>query len=683
MRRCDNCKTEILFDEVQFCEHCGATLAPAARPAADDDDDFVVTESAAERAELGTVPKLRPRATDDLGLQSSAEVIQDLNRPEDTPGPSPANTPMTKSGISSLPAGTVSSSGDPLPNTTADGIKRLSPDQVKSIEKNLYAKSDYLSEDEKRNLLKTVHAAERSSPPPVNVARPTKTSAPPIDHQQGAMAMGSAPAKRGRGIAYYMKNYIQVRGDIELRDNDEIQVNNHSFLLRRKRFSPKLILALAGSGFALCLIVIGSLILSNPDGGNGQIVGFALDTNRRPYLLGATIHLPEIGKTYTSNGQGFFRTDRIAPGSYRVEYVLGGQTVGTDYATVASGEITTLSLEPSDAMLAQVPQNTLAQDQAPSGQKNNQVSDSRGTEVERSTETPRSVAAKKPELSRITVAANVENARFTLDGNVLGAGNTTFNAIKPGQHSYVVSKDGFVPVGGSIDLGAGETQVIEVALTPSSNEPEPPNRRAAAQTALKAGDYTQAVELLSQQINQSPGQPDLYVTRAEAYTGLGNKQASCEDYCKAAELYHGKNDSQAMTCYNSAIKQTPKSIAALLARGNLYLNRGEAIAAIADFESVVNLDKRNAIAFLGLGEARYSQGNYNQAIKYFKEARSLSPDDPYVHQYLMLAYLGDDDLKNVKKSYEKFMELSDQAQKDQLKSDRRFNAVLRVVASEQ
>jgi len=94
-------------------------------------------------------------------------------------------------------------------------------------------------------------------------------------------------------------------------------------------------LSLAGVGFALCLVIIGSLILSNPGGSNGQIVGLALDDAGQPYLLGATVHLPEIGKTYTSNGQGFFRTDRIAPGSYRVEYVVGGQKVATDYATVA------------------------------------------------------------------------------------------------------------------------------------------------------------------------------------------------------------------------------------------------------------------------------------------------------------------------------------------------------------
>lgn len=683
MRRCDNCKTEILFDEVQFCEHCGATLAPAARPGVEDNDDFVVTESASERAESGTVPKLRPHPTDDLGLQSSAEVIQDLNLSEDSPNLAPADAPTAKPGVSSLSVGTVGPDGHPMPNSTADSFKRLSPDQVKSIEKNLYSTSDYLSEDEKRNLLKTVHAAEQSSPTHSNAAKPAKTAALPIDHQKAAMLTGSAPAKRGRGIAYYMKNYIQVRGDIDLRDNDEIQINNQSFLLRRKRFSPKLMLTLAGFGFALCLIILGSLFLSDPGGNSGQIVGFALDDNRQPYLLGATIHLPEIGKTYTSNGQGFFRTDRIAPGSYRVEYVLGGQTVGTDYATVASGEITTLSLKPSDAALAQLPQNAPERNQNPPQYDDRRPPNSKEADPVRSIETPRPVTAKKPELSKITVAANVENARFTLDGNVLGAGNTTFSSIKPGQHSYVVSKDGFVPVGGSLNLTAGEIQVIEVVLTPSSSEPEPPNRRAAAQTALKNGDYSQAAELLAQQINQTPNQPDLYMTRAEAYAGLGNKQASCDDYCKAAELYHGKNDSQALTCYNLAIKQAPKSIAALLARGNLYLNRGEDIAAVADFESVINLDKRNAIAFLGLGEARYNQGNYNQAIKYFKEARSLSPNDPYVHQYLMLAYLGDDDLKNVKKSYDKFMELSDQTQKDQMKSDGRFNAVLRVVAQGQ
>ncbi len=679
MRRCDNCKTEILFDEVQFCEHCGATLAPPARPTSEEDDDFVVTESASDRAESGTIPKLRPRPTDDLGLQSSAEVAQDLNALDEAPDQSAAIAPGAEAAAASLAVGGADPNASSAPNTTADGLRRLSPDQVKSIEKNLYAKSDYLSEDEKRNLLKTVNAAEQSSQPSARAAKPTVVASAVVERQP--QAIGSAPAKRGRGMAYFMKNYIQVRGDLELRDNDEIQINNQSFLLRRKRISPKLMLALAGSGFALCLIIVGSLILSNPGGSNGQIVGFALDENRMPYLLGATINLPEIGKSYTSNGQGFFRTDRIAPGSYRVEYVLGGQTVATDYATIASGEITTLTLRPSEAALAQsTPSATVPAQTAPTHDRD--AASARATNSERATETQRA-AARKPELARITVSANIDNARFTLDGNVIGAGNTTFSSIKPGQHAYVISKEGYVPVGGSLTIAAGETQVIEAMLSPASAEPQKPNYRTAAQTAMKSGDYEQAVDLLTKQINQTPDQVDLHIARAEAYAGLANKAASGEDYCRAAELYYGKNDSQALTCYNNAIKQTPKSVAALLARGNLYLNRGEDIAAIADFESVIGLDKRNAIAFLGLGEARYNQGNYDQAIKYFKEARSLSPNDPYVHQYLMLAYLGDDDLKNMKKSYDKFMELSDQTQKDQMKSDRRFNAVLRVVDSEQ
>lgn len=671
---------EILFEDVQYCEHCGATLAPAAKPTTDETDDFVVTESASDRAESDKVPKLRSRAADDLGLQSSAEVVQDLNRPDDLHNP----TPGTNTGAESCAGseGRVDPNGQANPGSTTDGLRRLSPDQVKSIEKNLYSRSDYLSEDEKRNLLKTVNAVEQSSASTPN-GKPTM-AAPPADRRPGATAVGTvSPPKRGRGIAYYMKNYIQIRGDIALRDNDEIQINNQSFLLRHKRLSPKLVLALTGSAFALFLIVIGSFILSNPGSSDGQIVGFALDDNRQPYLLGATVYMPEVGKTYTSNGQGFFRTDRIAPGSYRVEYVIGGRTVATDYATVASGEITTLTLRPSEAVPAQAPQNTVVPDQVSSGYDNRRTADSREAGSERNTEIRRPTVAKNTEPGRITVAANVENARFALDGNVLGAGNTTFSGIKPGQHAYVVSKDGYVPVGGSITIAAGETQVIEATLTPSSSAPEAPNRRASAQTALKAGDYNQAVDLATQQINQTPNQPELYVTRAEAYAGLDNKQGSCDDYCKAAELYQGQNDNRALTCYNQAIKQMPKSNEAILARGNLYLNRGEAIAAIADFETVIATDKRNAMAFLGLGEARYNQGNYNQAIKYFKEARSLNPSDPYAYQYLMLAYLGDDDLKNVKKSYDKFMELSDQRQKDQMRSDRRFNSVLRVLASEQ
>lgn len=681
MRRCDNCKTEILFDDVQFCEHCGATLAPAAAPTVENDDDFEVTESAADRAESDATPRLRPRTSDDLGLQSSAEMIQDLNRPDKE-----SETDFSSLGSDKTGQSSPSPTGQPLaPGTVvgADGLRRLSADQVKSIEKNLYGSTkNYLSEDEKSNLLKTVRAAEETSHNGPATPKNPKANGVSTELRAGSSGAISTGPKRSRGIAYYMKNYIQVRGDLELRDNDEIQINSQSFLLRRKRLSPKVMLSLAGAGFAICLVIIGSLILSNPGGSNGQIVGFALDDSGQPYLLGATIHLPEIGQTYTSNGQGFFRTDKIAPGSYRVEYVVGGQKVATDYATIASGEITTLSLKPSAAEMAQLVPEQTAPAQSSYVPANNRSMPNRQSAPSRQTETQQAAPSRKPELSRITVAANVDNARFTLDGDVIGAGNTTFNSIKPGRHSYVISKDGFVPVGGSLSLAAGETRVIQANLTPAANEPPKTNYRTEAQNAVKSGNYEQAVDLLTKQLAQTPDQADLYTSRAEAYAALGVKQDAADDYCKAAQLYQGKNGSQALTCYNLALKQTPKSVSVLLSRGNLYLKRGEDIAAIADFESAINLDKRNAQAFVGLGEARYNQGNYDQAIKYFKEARSLSPNDPYVHQYLMLAYLGDDDLKNMKKSYDKFMELSDQAQKNRMKADRRFDAALRVLSQE-
>ena len=63
-------------------------------------------------------------------------------------------------------------------------------------------------------------------------------------------------------------------------------------------------------------------------GGDGSMIGMVVDEYEQPFVHGALIRLPELGKAYESNAEGFFMTDQLPAGSYRVEWVVDGTVVG-------------------------------------------------------------------------------------------------------------------------------------------------------------------------------------------------------------------------------------------------------------------------------------------------------------------------------------------------------------------
>jgi Flp pilus assembly protein TadD len=672
VRRCENCKTEILFEESQFCEHCGATLTPSEKTSseASSDDDLIISESADDTREVpDKFHKMKSSEIEDLELQSSADVIRDLVLPDSGDNGTPTNDHTMDVESSVLPKHPSNQTQD---MNSTNSLRKLSPEEVKSIEKNLYSTTPYLSTEEKDNLLKTVQKVEKLSP-----AKQASIEPHPEPNNVNM-------PKRSRGIAFFMKNIIQVRGELYLQDNDEIQINDRVYLLRKKRFSPKLIIGTCVGIFAILLVAIGSQFITNTSN-KGEVIGVVLDQNLQPYLFGATIKFTDLDMTFTSNGQGFFKTSKIPTGSHKIEYVVNGQTISTDYATVTSNEISTIALKPQNAEQAPIQGNQQnIFEEKPLANLNQKEGIASNSEPVTTTQ---STSDRRTDFAKITLAANIEGAKFTLDGTPLGAGNLTYNRIKPGKHTYIISKDGFGTVMGTVDVSTGENQVLEVALSPSSGNGETAevaDPKTSVQNLIRDGKYTEAISTMTNQINQEPNHAAFYSVRAMAYKLNGNKPESRDDFIKAASIYRNSGQSgEAMTAYNDALNVDPKAIPALLGRADLHMVLHEEIAAVADYETLLSMDKRNAQALCGLGEARYSQGNFKQAIKYFKEARSVEPNNPSIHQSLMLAYLGDDDLKNVKKSYEKFVELASQEQVTKMQSDKRYNAVLRVVSQDQ
>lgn len=694
MERCPHCQVELLFEGSEFCDHCNGVLPKQQRPTSsdqggdDDDPGFVVTEAESNKAEF--VGSYRPSSDDDerLGTQSSVELMlsQAEAGGEIEPPDVEVNAAKQQTGgqRSSGSSGNHSASDAQLSQVDKQRIRKLSREELKSVEKGLYSSSSYLTEEEKLNLVKHMSALE-SIPRKDSPAQPRssesviKTATAEIDQSK------TNAGRRGRDVAYFVRNFVVLRGDIALHDQDELTVNERIYLLRKKKLSPKMTLGLAGATFGFALLIIGSLMISNAGSGTGTVVGVVLDNQLRPFLQGATVQFPDLGRSYATNAQGFFRTDALPAGSHKIEYLVDGTRASVDYATVASGEVTTISLKPEIGQSATDDKAGAAI--ASQVSKPTPAANTRASVPDEGSETDASSTGTKNN-SKLTLAANVGGVHLTLDGVSLGVGNTTYTKLKPGTHEYVLSKDGYESVSGTVELESGQSARLEATLNPIEVVAEPvivreEQRFTEGTDAMKAGDVKTAIEKFSEAIAFNPNYLPAYKARAEAHEARGDKTLAHDDYIRIAEVSRFRNETErALTAYGKAISLHPETLPGYLGRASLYLDKNEEIAATQDFEMVLKLDKRNLQAYMGLGEVRFNQGNFKKAIKYFKDAKDLDPTNPQVYEYLMLCYMSDDDLKNVKKSYEKFKEVASQEEQKRLATDGKFNAVLRIVEAD-
>ena len=686
----------------------------------DQDLEFEVTEAHAQDSEL--VGGYVPAGEEKLGIESNSDLMQpgsnaaEVSRPELGPSPIGESEPI-------LPEAQEPDESDSLgdydfpkePEQTRNGessLEKLSDEKVAEITRRMNSEntetSSYLSDEEKMNLINGIDAAsaeENQQEKPIGFDNspivPPKRQNKEADVATNAeiQLTGEKPkmSKRLRGVAHFAKGYIKISGEQELHEGDELVINGREYVLRHKKVSNKLLFGVVASLVAIMMFVLGTLFSSDADTGAGSIVGMVLDDYGQPFLSGAEVRFPEQGKSYTTNSQGFFKTDRLGAGSYKIEYWIDDQLLSTDYATVVDDRVTTLSLHPEETVEEPAANHVQAvqpsRSQAPPAQPARAEATPPTAKPKSSAPAPKSSSKSNTKSSsssastwsKLTLAANVEGARLSIDGNVLGAGNLTYSKIKPGSHKYLIEKDGYQPATGTVKLSGGETSRLEVTLTKATQQQKASTYAGqdyyySGESALEAGDYQTAVSDFTHAIDAKPSNGSAYLKRAEANLGIPDPVSAHDDFVRAAEIFGMAGDNgAALAAFGRALDVDPKSIAAYLGRGNLYLNQGEDIAAIADFDMVVRLDKRNLDGYLGLGQARYRQGAYSKAIKHFKDARSIDSENPEIYKSLMLSYFSDGEFKDVKKSYEKFLKCATENEVNAFRNDSRYTAMLRVI----
>lgn len=671
MIKCTNCQADIPSELDSKCMYCGHDVIISDNDEFNDNKNDFENSQKSEHAEI----TLDENEISDKNSFNKPIIIN--NSEENLIGSSAPPPPNVDDVPDSLKRN-YQESTDNISNT--DKLKVLTDDDIKNIEKDFYSKSNYVSDKEKNDFLEKI---EKKSPDNPN----NKVNS--IQKDTNIEFVKPKIAKKSKGIAYFFKNYIQIIGSHNLISGDEMVIHDREYVLKPKDISPKIMIGSIVGTLVIILISSGFYFLGGSPAGYGTIAGVTLDQNENLYLKGATVRLVELDESVTSNSQGYFEFSDVPLGPQKIEYLINGKVVKVDYATVSGSGVNFIFLSPDEnqKQYAQTPVPTPAPIK-----KTTQPAQIVKSAPVKPQPKPEAVKPKqtKPKSSavqygKVTLDANVDGAKFVIDGNVMGAGNLTYNKIKAGSHNYVISYDGYKDSKGTFSVKAGENKKLNITLNPlqtaeKANTFNSDDYLYSAQNAYKAGQYKTAVADLDELIKKEPGNAQAFYYRGLSYQQMKNNEMAHDDLLKAAEIYQfGKKYNMAITSYNTAIEANSKSIPAYLGRGKLYFKKGEPRAAIADFDKVTKLDKRNYEAYFGLGQAAYKLQRFKKAVRHFKDARSINKKDPMVHQYLMLSYMSVNDFKNVKKSFDKFSDFASEDQMMNFVTNRKYAAVVKII----
>ena len=687
MKKCYNCQAEQPSDLTTTCIYCGYEIKETS------EEDY---NHHSEASSSSDTPINLDNSNGDI------DIDLDIEGPEKYLGSSTESliaddfSPIgTSEPIMPDPLDNIS---DPTNKTVIDessntsGIKKLSEEEIKSIEKELYGASNYLSDNERDKILHKFPGEERASfgnapiEPPIKNDRNAEIK--PVEMPESDLPKPKFSNTKGRGIAFFYKNYIQLVSQQHLNDEDVIVVNEREYSLKPKDLKLFKVISLSAAA-ALVLLVLSVSMIGGSATGYGHITGFVLDDYDQPFTDGVTISLPESGEKTKTNAQGFFQMANIPAGSHKINYLIDGEVVKSDYITVVDDEESLILLKPEPVNSYAEVEETRQEPAAEMKVKETEPEKpSEPVEKKQTTQSKTKTTKKQStsdNYSKVSLNANVEGAKFVLDGQVIGAGNMTYSKIKPGSHNYSISLDGYEKKSGNFKVNAGENKTLSVVLSPLTNQAKQEqysdsDYKYSAKAAFAEGNYKTTISDISSFLKNNPGDPEAYSLRADAYEYVAQPDKAYDDYIRAAEIFMFQKDYySSITNYSSAIEIDKKSTTAYLGRAKAYLAKNEPLAAMADFDFVVKLDRRNFEAYYGLGEATFAQQRYKTAIDHFKDARAIDGNNPLVYQYLMLSYLAVDDHKNLKKSFDKFKDVASDKDIKNLYKNPKYSAALKII----
>ena len=134
----------------------------------------------------------------------------------------------------------------------------------------------------------------------------------------------------------------------------------------------------------------------------------------------------------------------------------------------------------------------------------------------------------------------------------------------------------------------------------------------AATSALRAEDYSTALEYFTELKDNGNETAEVYRHLAACYNGLGQSE-------------------QAMTMINAGLEKDPSDANLILEKVNAYLKEGKGAEAVADLNKLHELDPENSQLLFVLGTIYGDENNKDvfdtdKAKQYYEQALAINPD---------------------------------------------------------
>ncbi|MFW5772027.1 MAG: tetratricopeptide repeat protein, partial [Phototrophicaceae bacterium] len=163
----------------------------------------------------------------------------------------------------------------------------------------------------------------------------------------------------------------------------------------------------------------------------------------------------------------------------------------------------------------------------------------------------------------------------------------------------------------------------------------------AGQAALRAGDYAEAITLLTQVIDDEPAFAPAYNARGQAHEALEDYSAAIADYTQAIEL-------------------EPSSVDYLNDRARAHFFLQNYTEAIGDYSLILQLAPDDAITYNRRGFAYFLIGSLEQAVEDFSAAVEADPELAWAYNNRAIVYRTQGDLDSAISDHTRAVEIDSQ-----------------------
>ncbi len=177
--------------------------------------------------------------------------------------------------------------------------------------------------------------------------------------------------------------------------------------------------------------------------------------------------------------------------------------------------------------------------------------------------------------------------------------------------------------------------------------------RQVDNNAARRHSYRYALASYEMYSKLAPNDPEGYKATGDLYFDIRDLGAAAKNYYKVLELTpsypdvrlrlaqisrNGGDATKAMTLLEEEIKINPRSDAALVEKGNVFMAKKEFEAATKAFTDAARLNEKNADALFGLGVVHHLQGSFDNALSLFARVIKLDPLKADVYWQMGLIY---------------------------------------------